>query len=170
MARRNIIKSGFPALVLGLLVAGAAQAGPPPGAPHFIPVMTRLMKVLGDQERDLQRAVAQGRRAGIEALLTDEFEEQTGGERVTSVPQAEWIEAALKQPEPLASDALQVVSAREFGDFTALSFLSVGKAGGRFVVDLWKNVGNDQWKLAARYSGAPAAMAAAAHPKPTGKQ
>ena len=163
------MKLFFPALLLGVLGAGPALAGPATGLPHFVPVMTRLMKVLADQEKALQQAVAQGRRTRIEALLEDDFVEQTGGGQVTSVPYAEWIDAALKQPEPLASDVVQVVSAREFGNFTALTFRYVGKAAGRFVVDIWKNAGDGQWKLAARYSGVPVA-AAAGSPGPTGKE
>ena len=168
--RGNDNKLFFPALLLGVLVAGPALAGPAPGRPHFVPVMTRLMKVLGDQEKALQRAVAEGRRTGVEALLEDDFVEQTGGGQVTSVPYAEWIDATLKQPEPLVSDAVQVVSARDFGNFTALTFRYVGKVEGRFVVDIWKDAGGSQWKLAARYSSVPAAFAAQASPLPTGKE
>jgi len=52
---------------------------------------------------------------------------------------------------------LEVVSARELGDFTALSFrfhetASQKKSWGRFVVDIWKNEGVDHWRLVARYS------------------
>jgi hypothetical protein len=175
MNKRNAKKAASLALLCGVLSAGLAEAGPPPGRPAFVPIMTRLMKVLGDQEKALQQAIAQGRRAGVEALLVDDFQEQVGAEKVVTTPYGEWIDAALKHPQPLAGDALEVISAREFGDFAALSFRYVGKTSegktkGRFVVDMWKNIGQDRWKLVARYSGLPVDSPASASPVPTGKE
>lgn len=151
------MKRGIPVLLFAsVLVSASADAELAPVKPSFVPVMTRLMKVLGDKEKELQQAIANGNRKAVDAFLADSFEEQIGAANVTSVPREEWVNANLAHPGPTTE--LELVSARELGGFTALSFrfarkVSPTKPEARFIVDIWQDVGTGQWKLVARYSG-----------------
>ena len=92
--------------------------------------------------------------------------EQVGEGQIVSTPRAEWIETALKQGSSFASEGLQIVSARDFGAFTALSYRAVSRKGGRFVVDIWRSMGPEPL----RYSPAQITKAPRGAPSPTGKE
>ncbi len=153
MTMRSKMKRLFPAVLLAMALVSQPSFAE---EMRHVAVMTRLMKVLGDLEQELQMAAAQGDRVNAENMLLDNFQEQIGeGGQVKTLSRSEWLEALGATNRPGQGFWIEPISTREFGDVAVLSFLLAGTQGPtRFVVDIWKNTGADgPWKLAARYSG-----------------
>jgi ketosteroid isomerase-like protein len=134
---------------------------------------TRTVSKYTELEGKLAQAVRAKDKSAVSAMLDDEFE-------LWMAPQTEavsredwtigWNSGSLAQFLP------HDMVVRTFGTVEVASFLAEQKgtfngknvSGSYFIVDVWKQVG-DEWKLAVRYQS-KAGSAAAAHRRPTGKE
>ena len=141
-----------------ILVSGVVQAAPePPVSLGTTPVVTRLVKLLTEQERALQAAISSNDRTKIESFLMENFEERTAAMPATPITKAEWIDANLKRHESADSGSVEQATAHDFGEVVAFSFKSAAvgsklKNGAyTYIVDMWRSEGNGIWKLAVRF-------------------
>jgi hypothetical protein len=166
----------FSALMAMVVFAAAQEPMKPKQTPTII-TATRQVALFGGLEKQMLQAVQKKDRAGLEALLTDEFE--------IAMPDADplagedWVDSVMAKDFSLKSFVIRQMSVADLGDAAVVKFDRVQQAtlqgknesGEFFVVDLWKKSG-DSWKLANRYVAKVAAIAATPkiEPKPTGKE
>jgi hypothetical protein len=139
-----------------LASAAAAGAADTPPTGGRIVTMTRGMKVFGDAESALLRALASKDNAGIDALVDPSFEQRNGATPGEPLPHDEWIEKAAA--ESSASDRLSQMAVHDHGDLVVVSFvLQHAGRGDAFVVDVWrKGEAPGKYLLATRYYSAAA--------------
>lgn len=142
----------------GIFAMGAAKAASDGGGLAPIASVTRLVKLFGDLEKDLQEAAKRGDRSRIESLLADDFEERSGDSPGTPTPRDAWIGNAVAHAQQGASRTLEQIAARDLGSAVVVSFKWVShdltgkpKEQDALVVDIWTGA-KDTWKLAARYT------------------
>ncbi len=163
----------FPLLLLILpallLAQDQAPSGGRPGKGRIL-TPTRSVTKYTALEKNLFQALQENNRAGVENILTEDFEAWSA-EKNPPTPRAEWVETFAGN---LKSFRIHNMAVREFGDVAVVSFLleRTGMANGKamspvlFVVDVWQQKGD---KLAVRYASSPANPAAQEN-KPTGKE
>ena len=137
-----------------LLIANVTQADPRSvDNTGFTRVVTRLVKLLTEQEHALIAATATGESEKINPFLMEDFEERNAAVPATPIPKVEWLEATLKQRSSDSNVQIEQASAHEFGELVAFSFISTDKTinTNAFIVDLWKLQTDGGWKLAVRY-------------------
>ena len=164
-------------IVFTALVAAPAQEPIQPKLTPRIITATRQVTIFMGLERQMLQAVQKKDKAGLEAMLDDDF----AIEMPNADPLAaeDWIASVMAKDYSLKSFTVRQMSAVDGGNFVLVKFDRVqestlnGKSDGGefFVVDLWKKSG-DSWKLANRFvskvSSAPSIPKAPI--KPTGKQ
>jgi Domain of unknown function (DUF4440) len=145
----------FSALIAVAVFATAQEPVKPKQTPATI-TATRQVTLFGGLEKQLLLSVQKKDRAGLEAMLTDEFE--------IAMPNADplagedWVDSVMAKDFSLKSFVIRQMSVADLGDAAVVKFDRVQQAtfqgknesGDFFVVDLWKKSG-DSWKLANRY-------------------
>jgi hypothetical protein len=118
-----------------------------------IPTVSRLVVLFTQQEMRLAERLRARDAAGVEALLTDDFELRASGRPGRPVPRANWIAQEMKSSA--ATTAPTEMAVHDLGNAAVVSFLqpSGSAKAGAFVVDLWRRDG-EEWKLAVRYQAA----------------
>jgi hypothetical protein len=160
-----------------ITVFGSAQEPVNPKLTPTVITATRQVTLFTGLEKHMLEAVQKKDKAGVEALLADEFE--------IAMPNADplagedWLDSVMEKEFVLKSFVIRQVSVVDLGDAAVVKFDRIQSAalkdkdhsGEYFVVDLWKKSG-DSWKLANRYVSrvGPVTPAAKAPPRPTGKQ
>jgi ketosteroid isomerase-like protein len=166
-----------------LIAAGSLFAVATPGQEPVVPKLTptiitatRQVTLFTGLEKQLLQAVQKKDKAGLEAMLTEEFEIAMPG--ADPLPGDDWVDSVMATDFNLRSFVISQMSVADLGDFAVVKYQRSQKAtlkgkpaGGEFfVVDLWKKSG-DGWKLANRYvSRIHTAAAAQLTHRPTGKE
>jgi ketosteroid isomerase-like protein len=141
------------------------------GQTHNV-TMTRMMLVVSDLEKNLATAVSRHDQAGIDSLLSTDFEFRPGDHPGDPTTRADWLADAASA---MAGD-LEQLSVHELGDVAVASFIKAVPArddktrlSRSYVIDVWKKQGND-WQLITRYqSELPAIATPTEDIAPTGK-
>jgi hypothetical protein len=164
-------------LLLTLSVIAAAQEPVKPKLTPTIVTATKQVTLFTGLEKQMLQAVQKKDKAGLEAMLGDDFE--------IAMPDADplagddWVDSVMANDFTLKSFVLRQVSVADLGDSAVVKFDRIQQAtykgknesGEFFVVDLWKKSG-DSWKLANRYVAKVSTVPATPkiQPKPTGKE
>ena len=131
------------ATAVALLPAAWSQTG-------RVPIVTRLVKSLLEQENRLAQAAGNGDAAALQALLADDFEMRSARRPGVPTPRAEWLAALARQPTPPGE--IEQAAAHDHGAVADLSFLwRPPKGAPLFIVDTWAKEG-DGWRLKVRYA------------------
>jgi hypothetical protein len=163
------LKQTLLAATLAVATACSMPAGARPGEAPRIASTTRPMAEFSALEAELATAVRNKDHAGIERLLSGDFEFRSPAD-ATEMARADW----LAVPTSGVPAELSGLAVHSFPTLAIVSFtrvLSSGpQAGARsFVVDAWSRQGSN-WKLLARYESLlPAAEGNARDIAPTGK-
>jgi Domain of unknown function (DUF4440) len=160
-----------------VIVCAFAQEPVKPNLTPTIITATRQVALFSGLEKQMLQAVQKKDKAGLETMLTDEFE--------IAMPDADplagedWVDSVVAKDFTLKSFGIRQVSVADLGEAAVVKFDRIQQAtyqgkdqsGEFFVVDLWKKSG-DTWKLANRYVARVGAVPAASKvaPKPTGKE
>ncbi len=150
----------FAAALVGFALAGATLTAAGGEAPPRIPTVTRLVKLFLEHEAQLGDAVRAGDVAGIERLLTEDFELRVGARAGQPVPRADFVRALSAARDP--GGDIGAMAVHDLGTTMIVSYAQGHRGGALFVVDVWRNDGGN-WKLAIRYA-APAGDANAKIP------
>jgi hypothetical protein len=166
----------FPMLIAAFIVATGQEPVKPKLTPTII-TATRQVALFTGLERQLLHTVEKKDRAGLEALLTDEFEIAMPDADPLAGP--DWVDAVMAKEFTLKSFVIRQMSVADLGDAAVVKFNRLQQAtyqgksesGEFFVVDLWKKSG-DSWKLANRYVSKVGTTPAPTKPgsKPSGKE
>ncbi len=117
---------------------------------------TRQVATFTNLETQLLTAVQKKDKAGLQAMLTDDFGiEMPDANRLSS---EEWIDSIMSPDFTLKKFGVRQVSVSDLGNAVVVkfdrlqqsTFKNAADDGEFFVVDLWKKDG-DTWKLADRY-------------------
>ncbi len=139
-----------------------------------VPLMTRLVKVLGEAELKLDAAARAGDSVVLESMLAEDFELRRSGRPDVPVPREDWL--AASRISAAAEATFDSMAVREIGDLAIASFLlrragEGAESGARFVVDVWRDQGNGHWVLLVRYeSGAKDQSPESTDARPDGRQ
>jgi len=145
--------------VLAWSASVAAVDEPPAGG--RVPTVTRLVKIFSDQEAALASAIRAGDAATAGRLLTDDFEMRTGVTPANPVPRAEWLGEVVRVRN--AGDETSTMAVHDVNGVAIVSFVQGRGQTAIFIVDVWRAVAANDWKLAIRYA-APAASGAVSIP------
>lgn len=168
--------SSFTILLASISLAVAQEPVKPKLTPT-ITTATRQVTLFTGLERQMLQAVQKKDKAGLEAMLGDDFEIAMPG--ADPLAGEDWVDSVMAKDLALKSFLVRQVSVADLGDFAVVKFDRLQQAtrnsqnlnGEFFVVDLWKKSG-DSWKLANRYvaqvAGQPCTPKLQA--KPTGKE
>lgn len=166
----------FPWLVAALVAASGQEPVKPKLTPTIM-TATRQVALFTGLERQLLHTVEKKDRAGLEALLTDEFEIAMPDTDPLAGP--DWVDSVMAKEFTLKSFVIRQMSVADLGDAAVVKFVRLqqaayrdkGESGEFFVVDLWKKSG-DSWKLANRYVSKVGAIPATTKlgSKPSGKE
>jgi hypothetical protein len=122
-----------------------------------IPTTTRLVKLFGDLENDLNTAISVRDSSKIDSLLGQEFEQRTGESPNDPIPRSEWISTSLGQYLIIKDFNITQMSVTALGDTNIVCFRldyvaerKKSKIYNLFVVDVWIKEGI-QWRLKSRY-------------------
>lgn len=164
-------------VLLSLTAIASAQEPVKPKLTPTIITATKQVTLFTGLEKQMLQAVQRRDKAGLEAMLTDDFE--------INMPDADplagddWLDSVLVADFTLKSFIIRQMSVIDLGDSALVKFDRIQQStfkgrnsGGEFyVVDLWKKNG-DSWKLANRFVSQVTALPARAkvEPKPTGKE
>jgi Domain of unknown function (DUF4440) len=137
---------------------------------------TRQVATFTSLETQVLTAVQKKDKAGLQAMLTDDFGiEMPDASRLSS---EEWMDSIMSRDFTLKKFGVRQVSVSDLGNAAVVKFDRLQQStlkntaddGEFFVVDLWKKDG-DTWKLASRYvSKVSSVVPAQKDVKPTGKQ
>jgi hypothetical protein len=122
-----------------------------------VPTVTRLVKLFTEQEAALASAIRAGDASTAGHLLTDDFEMRTGATPANPIPRAEWLGAMMRVRNP--GDDISGMAVHDVHGAAIVSFVQGSGQSAIFVVDVWRAVATNDWKLAIRYA-APAGSAA----------
>jgi Domain of unknown function (DUF4440) len=163
-------------LIAVSLLAAAQEPVQPKPTPTII-TATKQVTLFTGLERQMLQGIEKKDKAGLEALLTDEFE--------IEIPNADplagqdWVDSVMARDFSLKSFDLRQMSVADLGNYAVVKFDRIqqatykgqNKSGEFFVVDLWKKSG-DAWKLANRYVAkiGTIPLTPKIQPKPTGKE
>ena len=153
---------------------GRPGATPAPAAAQAVRqrtvLMTRSMQVFSDLEASLAQALQKQDKAGIDRLLSGDFEFRSPAS-ASETARGDWLAAG---PEAEIGD-IEQISVHEFPGVAVASFVlsSGANAAGvdtrSYVVDVWSST-NGQWQLMTRYRSAlPDADPVQEDSAPTGK-
>jgi ketosteroid isomerase-like protein len=169
----------IPGLLAGVIGSSILAAGQEPVEPKLTPTIvtaTKQVTLFTGLEKQILQAVQNKDRAGVEAMLTDDFE--IAMPRADALAGDEWLDSVMAKGFALRTFVISQMSVTDLGDFAVVKYergqqaTLKGKAydGEFFVVDLWKKSG-DTWKLANRYvARIPSAPSAArVKARPSGK-
>jgi hypothetical protein len=163
----------IPGLLAGVILSNISSAAQEPIVPTLTPTVvtaTKQVTLFTGLEKQILQAVQQKEKAGLEAMLTDDFE--IAMPHADAVSGGDWLDSVLAKDFTLRTFVISQMSVVDLGDFALVKYergqqaTLKGKAydGEFFVVDLWKKTG-DSWKLANRYvariPGMPAVKAKA---------
>lgn len=161
-----------------LILPGLALAQEPVKSKLTPRIMTgtRQVGTFTSLETQLLTAVQKKDKAGLQALLTDDFGiEMPNSNRLAG---DEWMDSVMSPDYTLKKFGVRQVSVSDLGTIAVVKFdrlqeashKKIADSGEFFVVDLWKKDG-DTWKLASRYvSKVSSAVPAQKDTQPTGKQ
>jgi len=144
------------AFVSFVVTQAVAQEPVKPKLTPTIITATRQVTLFTGLERHLLLAVQRKDRAGLEAMLGDDFEIAMPG--ADALAGEDWTDSVMAKDFALKFFIVRQVSVAELGDFAIVKFDRLQQAtrngqnqsGEFFVVDLWKKSG-DSWRLANRY-------------------
>jgi hypothetical protein len=153
--KRFLILLGLYAVLGNALAAGQAATGGRGG-----PVPTRNVSIFSKLENNLIDAVQRHDADALARIVSDDFEIRSAGAPGVPTPREEALRAWMQLPAVQSSIGQMAV--HEYGELMVVSF--VWKLGEQsfFVVDTWKQAGQE-WKLAVRYA-APIVAGAATVP------
>ena len=166
--------------LLGGVILSLTVAAQEPVVPTLTPTIvtaTKPVTLFTGLEKQILQAVQKKDKAGLEALLTDEFE--IAMPHADALAGEDWLDSVLAGDFTLRTFVISQMSVVDLGDSAVVKYergqqaTLKGKAydGEFFVVDLWKKSG-DTWKLANRYVARihTAPTPARAKPRPSGKE
>ena len=174
--RLGLFGRSLTVLLASISLAVAQEPVKPKLTPTII-TATRQVTLFTGLERQMLLAVQKKDKAGLEAMLGDDFE--------IAMPSADplagedWVDSVMAKNFALKSFFVRQVSVADLGDFAVVKFDRLQQAarngqnlnGEFFIVDLWKRSG-DSWKLANRYVAPVRELPSTAklQAKPTGKE
>jgi ketosteroid isomerase-like protein len=174
--RTGLLLCSLAVLLASISLAKAQEPVKPKLTPTII-TATKQVTLFTGLERQMLLAVQKKDKAGLEAMVGDDFE--------IAMPSADplagedWVDSVMAKDFVLKSFFVRQVSVADVGDFAIVKFDRLQQAahngqnlnGEFFVVDMWKKSG-DSWKLANRYVAAVGALPATQrlHVKPPGKE
>ena len=167
-------------LVAAAIFCAMTPAAQEPGVPTLTPTIvtaTKQVTLFTGLEKQILQAVQQKDKAGLEAILTDDFE--IAMPHADVVAGEDWLDSVLAKDFALRTFVISQMSVADLGEYAVVKYERGQQAtlkskaydGEFFVVDLWKKSG-DSWKLANRYVARihTAPTIARAKPRPTGKE
>src|SRR5436305_11360483 len=123
-----------------------------------VPIVTRLVKVFADLEARLSESIGRADSSSVDKLLQDDFEMRLGNAPGTPVPRQQWIDAMIAARGGAAR--AEQMAVHDYGTIAVVSFTqSSNGAKPVFVVDVWRNSGAGEWRLATRYAASSEAIA-----------
>lgn len=161
-------------VVIAATIFATAQEPVKPKLNPRIITATRQVTIFSNLEIQLLDAVRKKDKAGLQAMLTDDF--------TIEMPDADllegdgWLDSVLASDYVLKDFGVRQVSVADLGNAAVVKFnrlqeathKGIADSGEFFVVDLWKKDG-DTWKLANRYVSKVSSVLPKKTPKPTGK-
>lgn len=172
----GLLCRSFSIMLAFVLLARAQEPVKPKLTPTII-TATRQVTLFTGLERQMLLAVQKKDKAGLEAMLEDDFEIAMPG--ADPLAGEDWVDSVMAKDFALKSFVVRQVSVADLGDFAVVKFDRLQQAirngqnqsGEFFVVDLWKKAG-DSWKLADRYVAPVRALTSTPklQAKPTGKE
>lgn len=121
-----------------------------------VPTVTRLVKIFGTLETQWMESVQRRDTAGIERILSDDFEMRIASAPGQPTPRAEWIKQSITDA-PFTS-SIEQMAAHELGNVIVVSFLwkldvaeSSAISPQVFVVDTWTQEAGT-WRVRTRYA------------------
>ena len=159
-------------LIAVAMFATAQEPVKPKLSPRIITATKQVQIFLGLEMQMLQ-SVKKKDKAGLQAMLTEEFQVEMPDADPTQGE--DWVDSVMAKDFILKSSAIREMSVVDLGNAAVVKFerrqeaaYKGASAGGQFfVVDVWKKDG-DTWKLANRFVSKVSSVVA--KPKPTGKQ
>jgi hypothetical protein len=158
-------------------MTAAAQEPVTPTLTPTIITSTKQVTLFTGLEKQILQAVQKKDKAGLEAMLTEDFE--IAMPHADAVAGEDWLDSVLAKDFALRTFVISQMSVADLGDYAVVKYergqqaTLKGKAydGEFFVVDLWKKSG-DSWKLANRYVARinTAPTTARAKLRPSGKE
>jgi hypothetical protein len=165
----------MPVLIAVTVLAAAQEPVKPKLTPHII-TATKQVTIFTGMETQILQAVQKKDKAGLEAMLTDDFTIEMPN--ADPLPGDEWLDSVTAKDYSLKSFVVRQMSVIDLGNAAVVKFDRIQEAtsktqtdsGEFFVVDLWKKSG-DIWKLANRFvSKVSSVPSVPKNVKPTGKQ
>jgi hypothetical protein len=165
----------MPVLIAVTVLAAAQEPVKPKLTPHII-TATKQVTIFTGMETQILQAVQKKDKAGLEAMLTDDFTIEMPN--ADPLPGDEWLDSVTAKDYSLKSFVVRQMSVIDLGNAAVVKFDRIQEAtsktqtdsGEFFVVDLCKKSG-DIWKLANRFvSKVSSAPSVPKNVKPTGKQ
>ncbi|MFI5105769.1 MAG: nuclear transport factor 2 family protein [Terriglobales bacterium] len=162
----------LPVLIACTVFATAQEPVKPKLNPRIM-TATKQVTMFTDLEVQLLRAVQKKDKAGLQAMLTEDFAvDMPNTERLMG---DDWVDSVIAKDYTLTKFGVRQVTVALFGDAAVVKFDRLQEAthkgasdtGEFFVVDLWKKDG-DTWKLANRFVSKVSSVVPKT--KPTGKQ
>lgn len=158
-----------------VIASAAAQEPVKPGLTPTIITATRQVTLFTGLEKQVLQAVQQRDKAGLQAIVSDDFEVVMPN--TDPLAGDDWVDSVLAKNFALKAFSIRQVSVADLGDAAVVKFLreqhatyrGKDESGEFFVVDLWKK-SRDGWKLANRYVARVGAAPASRPPRPTGKE
>jgi hypothetical protein len=161
--------------LIALTIFAMAQEPVKPKLNPRIITATRQVTMFSNLEIQLLEAVRKKDKAGLQAMLTDDFAiDMPNADRL---PGEDWLDSVMAKDYILKNFGVRQVSVADLGDAAVVKFdrpqeathKGIADSGDFFVVDLWKKDG-DTWKLANRFVSKVSSVLPKGAPKPTGKQ
>jgi hypothetical protein len=161
-----------------VIVAGLLSVAQEPVKPQLnarIFTATKQVTMFTGLETQLLRGVQKKDKAGLQAMLTDDFAiDMPNADRLAG---DDWLDSVLAKDYSLKNFGVRQVSVSDLGDAAVVKFDRLQDAtlkgtpdsGEFFVVDLWKKDGNT-WKLANRYVSKISSVLPKETSRPTGKE
>jgi ketosteroid isomerase-like protein len=163
-------------VMLGFAILAAAQEPVKPKLNPRIITATKQVQMFLELEMQFLKAVQKKDQAGVQAMLTEEFQIQMPD--ADPLAGDEWLEHVMAKDFTLQNFGIREMTVVDLGNAAVVKFERRQDAtykgqpanGEFFVVDLWKKEGTT-WKLANRFVSQTSSAAMPKKPvKPTGKQ
>ena len=143
-------------VLIAVTVLAPAQEPVKPKLNPRIITATRQVQTFINLEMQMLRTIQKKDKAGLQAMLTEEFQVEMPDADLT--PAEDWVDSVMAKDFTLKSFGIREMSVVDLGTAAVVKFersqeaIHKGNAdnGEFFVVDLWKKDG-DNWKLANRY-------------------
>ena len=165
----------FHRVLFVLMAVTVFAAGQEPVKPKLSPriiTATKQVQTFINLEMQMLRTIQKKDKAGLQAMLTEEFQLEMPDADLT--PAEDWVDSVMAKDFTLKSFGIREMSVIDLGTAAVVKFERKQEAthkgsadnGQFFVVDLWKKDG-DNWKLANRYVSKFSSVVPVT--KPTGK-